>query len=68
MRIIGINLTSFWTSDSNEEYVLLLRVNQVYFDVGNAEWPFNSNKTQQFLLKLGITSLPFILAVVALPI
>ena len=28
------------TSDSNEEYVLLLRVNQVYFDVGNAGGPY----------------------------
>ena len=28
------------TSDSDEEYVLLLRVNQVYFDVGNAGGPY----------------------------
>ena len=28
------------TSDSDEEYVLLLRVNQVYFDIGNAGGPY----------------------------
>ena len=28
------------SSDSDEEYVLLLRVNQVYFDVGNAGGPY----------------------------
>ena len=28
------------TSDSDEEYVLLLRANQVYFDVGNAGGPY----------------------------
>ena len=40
-----MSLVGKGTSDSNEEYVLMLKDNQVYFDVGNAGGPYLQQST-----------------------